>query len=57
MLIHPNPDLINVDMRTTDRPDRFPDWWRLLQHSLADGGQEGGGFYHWADADGIVRRK
>jgi signal transduction histidine kinase/ABC-type branched-subunit amino acid transport system substrate-binding protein len=57
MRIHPNPDLIDVDLRTTDRPDRFPDWWRLYQFSLDNGGQEGGGFYFWADADGIVRRK
>ncbi len=57
MLLHPNPELINVDLRTTDRPQRFPDWWRLYQYSLDQGGQAGGGFYNWADADGVVRQK
>lgn len=57
MRIHPNPELIDVDLRTTDRPTRFPDWWRLYQYSLANGGQEGGGYYNWADADGVVRQK
>jgi signal transduction histidine kinase/ABC-type branched-subunit amino acid transport system substrate-binding protein len=57
MRLHPNPDLVNVDLRTTDRPERFPDWWRLYQYSLSNGGQEGGGFYNWEDADGVVRQK
>ncbi|MCI0394423.1 MAG: ABC transporter substrate-binding protein [Chloroflexi bacterium] len=57
MRFHPNPELIDVDLRTTDRPTRFPDWWRMYQYGLANGGQKGGGFYHWADADGIVRQK
>ncbi|MGH2523673.1 MAG: ATP-binding protein, partial [Anaerolineales bacterium] len=57
MRLHPNPELVNVDLRTTARPTRFPDWWRLYQHSLSDGGQEGGGFYNWEDADGVVRQK
>lgn len=56
--IHPtNPDLIDVDLRHTDRLQRFPDWWRSTQYSLTGGGREGGGFYHWEDADGVVRRK
>lgn len=57
MRLHPNPELVNVDLRTTDRPARFPDWWRLYQYSLSNGGQEGGGFYNWEDADGVVRQK
>jgi signal transduction histidine kinase/ABC-type branched-subunit amino acid transport system substrate-binding protein len=57
MLLHPNPELANVDLRTTGRPERFPDWWRLYQYSLSDGGQEGDGFYNWADADSVVRQK
>ncbi len=57
MRIHPNPDLIDVDLRLTDRPTRFPDWWELYQYSLDHGGQEGSGFYNWEDSDGIVRQK
>ncbi len=57
MRLHPNPELVNMDLRATDRPTRFPDWWRQYQHSLSEDGQEGGGFYNWADADGIARQK
>ncbi len=57
MRIHPNPNLVDVDLRETDRPERFPDWWQLYQYSLANGGQEGGGYYNWEDIDGVMRQK
>jgi PAS domain S-box-containing protein len=53
MRIHPNPDLINQDMRFLT--EKLPTWWAIFEPSLA--GEEISGYYDWIEADGHIRKK
>jgi PAS domain S-box-containing protein len=53
MRIHPNPDLVNQDMRFLT--EKLPTWWAIFEPSLA--GVEISGYYDWIEADGRIRKK
>ena len=53
MRIHPNPDLVNQDMRFLT--EKLPTWWAIFEPSLA--GVEISGYYDWIEADGSIRKK
>jgi PAS domain S-box-containing protein len=53
MRMHPNPDLIDQDMRFL--AEKLPAWWAIFEPSLA--GVETSGYYDWIEADGRIRQK
>ena len=53
MQMHPNPNLINQDMRFLS--ERLPTWWAIFEPSLA--GVEISGYYDWIEPDGHIRKK
>ncbi|MCX6693031.1 MAG: PP2C family protein-serine/threonine phosphatase [Methanomicrobiales archaeon] len=53
MRLHPNPDLVNYDMRNLQ--EELPTWWTIYAPSLT--GAVSGGYYDWSDADGNIRPK
>ena len=53
MRIHPNPDLVNQDMRFLT--EKLPTWWAIFEPSLA--GVEISGYYDWIEADGTYPEK
>ena len=53
MRMHPNPDLINQDMRFL--AEKLPTWWAIFEPSLA--GVETSGYYDWIEADDRIRQK
>jgi two-component system cell cycle sensor histidine kinase/response regulator CckA len=53
MRMHPNPDLIDRDMRFLS--EKLPAWWAIFEPSLA--GVEMSGYYDWIEPDGRVRNK
>lgn len=53
MRVHPNPKLINVDMRSFS--EILPSWWAIFEPSLA--GEAVSGYYDWLEPNGELRRK
>jgi phosphoserine phosphatase RsbU/P len=53
MRLHPNPDLVNYDMRNLQ--GTLPSWWRIFEPSLS--GAISGGYYGWKEPDGKIREK
>ncbi len=53
MRFHPNPELINFDMRYWQK--KLPDFWRIFEHTF--GGRANSGYYDWQDVDGKIRPK
>jgi len=53
MRMHPNPDLINQDMRFLS--EKLPTWWAIFEPSLV--GAEISGYYDWIEPDGHIRKK
>ncbi len=53
MRMHPNPDLIDRDLRFLS--EKLPAWWSIFEPSLA--GVESSGYYDWIEPDGRVRKK
>jgi HAMP domain-containing protein len=53
MRLHPNPELVNYDMRNLQ--GTLPSWWRIFEPSLS--GAISGGYYDWKDPDGKIREK
>lgn len=53
MRMHPNPELIDRDMRYLS--EKLPAWWAIFEPSLA--GVEISGYYDWIEPDGRVRNK
>jgi PAS domain S-box-containing protein len=53
MRLHPNPDLVNQNMRFLS--EKLPGWWAIFEPSLA--AVETSGYYDWIEGDGRVRQK
>lgn len=53
MRLHPNPDLVNYDMRNLQ--GTLPSWWKIFEPSLT--GAISGGYYDWKEPDGKIREK
>jgi len=53
MYIHPNPDLINYDMKQL--ADKLPSWWAIFEPTLK--GEEVSGYYDWLEPDNTKRKK
>jgi len=53
MRFHPNPELINFDMRYWQ--NKLPGFWRIFEHTF--GGRANSGYYNWQDVDGKIRPK
>jgi PAS domain S-box-containing protein len=53
MRIHPNPELIDRDIRFLS--EKLPTWWAIFEPSLA--GVEISGYYDWIEPDGRIRKK
>jgi serine phosphatase RsbU (regulator of sigma subunit) len=53
MRFHPNPELINFDMRYWQK--KLPDFWRIFEHTFS--GRANSGYYDWQDLDGKIRPK
>ena len=53
MRIHPNPNLIDFDMKLLS--EKLPAWWAIFEPTLS--GKEVSGYYDWLEADGTTRRK
>jgi two-component system, cell cycle sensor histidine kinase and response regulator CckA len=53
MRVHPNPKLIDKDMRSLS--ETLPNWWAIFEPSLT--GARVSGYYDWIEADGKQRRK
>jgi HAMP domain-containing protein len=53
MRLHPNPELVNYDMRNLR--DTLPSWWKIYEPSLS--GAISGGYYDWKEPDGKIREK
>jgi sigma-B regulation protein RsbU (phosphoserine phosphatase) len=53
MRLHPNPELVNYDMRNLR--DTLPSWWKIYEPSLT--GTISGGYYDWKEPDGKIRKK
>lgn len=53
MRFHPNPELINFDMRRWK--EKLPVFWGVFEKTF--GGSPASGYYDWQDADGKIRRK
>lgn len=53
MRFHPNPELINFDMRYWQK--KLPDFWRIFEHTFS--GRANRGYYDWQDVDGKIRPK
>jgi len=53
MRIHPNSQLIDVDMRLLAK--KLPSWWSIFEPTLT--GVEVSGYYDWLEPDGTIRKK
>ena len=53
MRIHPNPELIDFDMKSL--AEKLPSWWKTFEPSLA--GVEVSGYYDWREEDGRITQK
>jgi PAS domain S-box-containing protein len=53
MLVHPNRELIDHDMRSLAA--KLPSWWAVFEPSLA--GIETSGYYQWLEEDGRITQK
>ncbi|MBW1842022.1 MAG: PAS domain S-box protein [Deltaproteobacteria bacterium] len=53
MRIHPNPDLIDREMKFLAK--KLPSWWAIFEPTLS--GKEVSGYYDWLEPDGTVRQK
>jgi len=53
MRFHPNPELINFDMRYWQK--KLPDFWRIFERTFS--GRANSGYYDWQDVDGKIRPK
>ena len=53
MRMHPNPDLIDFNMRTL--AEKLPSWWATFEPSLS--GNEVSGYYDWLEEDGRITQK
>jgi two-component system, cell cycle sensor histidine kinase and response regulator CckA len=53
MRIHPNPKLIDVEMRFLS--EKLPSWWAIFEPTRF--GAEVSGYYDWFEPDGQIRKK
>ncbi|MEN8753040.1 MAG: PAS domain S-box protein [Desulfobacterales bacterium] len=53
MRIHPNPKLIDKDMRFLS--EKLPSWWAIFEPTRS--GAEGSGYYDWFEPNGRIRKK
>lgn len=53
MRFHPNPELVNFDMRYWQ--DKLPGLWRIFEHTFS--GRASSGYYDWQDVDEKIRPK
>jgi sigma-B regulation protein RsbU (phosphoserine phosphatase) len=53
MRFHPNPELINFDMRYWQK--RLPDFWTIFERTFS--GRANSGYYDWQDVDDKIRPK